>query len=164
VAQPLPRINVAKPAAVPEPASDGSVTARLASVTSPRSTADALKNAVVSAQLLLAEIMEDLSQIEPRVSIAFEVTEVAPLVRTVKQVKIELGNCSTLVSVPPASTPTGVDPADRLNYIKAVLLGEVKSIASVIAEMKQVVPYVDNIEQMITVIRALKTIKVALNA
>jgi hypothetical protein len=72
-------------------------------------------------------------------------------------------NCSTLVTVPPASAGAGVDPADRLNYIKAILTGEVAAIGQVINEMKQVVPYVDNIEQMIVVIRALKAIKTALN-
>ena len=139
------------------------VTSRLAEAASPRSATDALQSAAETASALIKDIINDLSHIEPRISIAFEVTELAPLVKTVKSVKTELGNCSSFVSLP-GPTPVTVDPVDRLNYIKALLASEFAAISKVMNELSTVVPYVDNVQQMITAIRALKSIKVALNA
>jgi hypothetical protein len=95
---PVPKLVV--PTSTPATSDgEGSVTSRLAGAVSPRSTADALKNAVDSALLLLREITDDLSHVEPRVSIAFEVTELAPLVKTVKSVKAVRFACIPFASV-----------------------------------------------------------------
>jgi hypothetical protein len=155
-----------QPALPPAPSSaklptSGSLSSAAASSITEENTSK-LANAAASAAVIIEEILHDLDAVPDRLSIAYEVAELAPLAKAVKAIKEELRKCSFAITVIDLPAPTGIDPSDRMTLIKTIITNEIEVTKEYINEIKSIVHYIDTPENMVTVLRVLKQIKLTL--
>lgn len=121
-----------------------------------------LANAASSAGVIIKEILQDLAGIPDRLSIAYEVSELAPLAKAVKSIKEELRKCSFAITVTDLPAPSGVDGSDRMSLIKTIITNEISATREYIEELRKILSYIDTVENMVILLRVLKAIKLVL--
>jgi len=130
------------------------------SILSPNSQ-QKISSAVQTVEFLTQSLKMDLDTFSARVSIAMEVTELTPMLRSVKAVKDELGTIKNVVQLG-ETAPAPNTNGDKLALVKAVLSNEFKVIRAAFDDLKPVLPHL-SLNDLVATLKALRTIRSEIN-